>query len=95
MRRKRCIDMNKSLAALVLVLLFCSGTIFALANPSAVYCNEMNSRFGGYKYSVQTDANSNERGVCMLPDGSQCDAWASWTANAGRTFPTARRTDMG
>lgn len=59
----------------VLLVILLSGTVFALANPSAVYCSEMNKDFGNYTYIVQADANSNEYGICILPDGTQCDAW--------------------
>jgi predicted secreted protein/putative hemolysin len=41
-----------------------------LANPAAVYCTEM-----GYGYEIRSDASGNQYGVCILPDGTERDAW--------------------
>lgn len=42
-----------------------------LANPAAVYCREQ-----GYTLEIRTDADGGQYGVCIFPDGSECDAWA-------------------
>ncbi len=42
-----------------------------MANPAAVFCKEQ-----GYDYEIRTDESGNEYGVCIFPDGSECDAWA-------------------
>jgi len=52
--------MKKSLL-LAVILLVVAGDAGAIPNPAAVYCSER-----GYKY---------ENGVCIFPDGSECDAW--------------------
>jgi predicted secreted protein/putative hemolysin len=41
-----------------------------LANPAAVYCTEM-----GYGFEIRSDASGNQYGVCILPDGTERDAW--------------------
>ncbi len=78
--------MEKSPIILIMLVLSFSTTIFALSNPAAVYCNEMNSEFGGYSYMVQNDVDSNEYGICTMPDGTQCDAWAFLNGECGGNF---------
>ncbi len=39
------------------------------ANPAAVYCQEL-----GYEHRV-VDSDGGERGLCIFPDGTSCDAW--------------------
>jgi putative hemolysin len=41
-----------------------------LANPASVYCLEQ-----GYSLEMRTDANG-QYGVCIFPDGSECEEWA-------------------
>jgi hypothetical protein len=52
------------------VLLFVTGTIRAVPNPSAVFCTEM-----GYEYQTRKDPQGNQYGVCLFPDGTECMAW--------------------
>jgi putative hemolysin len=42
-----------------------------LPNPASVYCEEQ-----GYLLKIRTDEQGNQHGVCMFPDGSECDEWA-------------------
>ena len=42
-----------------------------LPNPAAVYCQEQ-----GYQYEIRTAADGSQSGVCIFPDGSECDEWA-------------------
>jgi serpin B len=42
-----------------------------MANPASVHCQEQ-----GYDLEVRTDANGNQLGVCVFPDGSECEEWA-------------------
>jgi putative hemolysin len=42
-----------------------------LANPAAVFCQEQ-----GYDWQVRTDQDGGQYGVCIFPDGSECDEWA-------------------
>ena len=43
--------------------------IDGMGNPSAVYCQEL-----GYKFKTVPDPEG-ERGVCILPENQECDAW--------------------
>ena len=45
------------------------GLMVGMSNPAAVYCLEM-----GYEYEI-ADGPAGQRGVCIFPDGSRCDAW--------------------
>lgn len=75
------------IASLFVLLLFClaapamadyesglqpveKGIMIGMANPAAVWAEEM-----GYEYSIRTDEEGNQYGVCILPDGSEVDAW--------------------
>ena len=42
-----------------------------LPNPASVYCEEQ-----GYTLEMRTDADGGQYGVCIFPDGSECDEWA-------------------
>jgi len=58
----------------IMTLLLClsvTSTSMAIPNPSAVYCVEC-----GYDIQVRTDNEGNQYGVCIFPDGSECNAWA-------------------
>lgn len=39
-------------------------------NPAAVYCERM-----GYEYRIDIDEKGNQKGVCILPDSTEVDAW--------------------
>ena len=42
-----------------------------LANPASVYCEE-----NGGMLKLRQDASGGVSGVCIFPDGSECDEWA-------------------
>ena len=42
-----------------------------LPNPAAVYCEEQ-----GYALETRTNSDGGQYGVCIFPDGSECDEWA-------------------
>ncbi|MCB0201674.1 MAG: DUF333 domain-containing protein, partial [Anaerolineae bacterium] len=42
-----------------------------LANPASVYCAD-----NGGTLDIRSDAAGNQTGVCVFPDGSECDEWA-------------------
>jgi parallel beta-helix repeat protein len=54
--------------------------LIGMANPAAVYCIDM-----GYEYAVINEP-SGERGICIFPDGSQCDAWAFLQGECGWSY---------
>jgi putative hemolysin len=48
-----------------------SGAEVKLANPASVYCEQ-----NGGKVEMRTDASGSQAGICVFPDGSECDEWA-------------------
>jgi len=48
-----------------------------MANPASVYCHEQ-----GYTLEIRTDADG-EYGVCIFPDGSECEEWAYFRGECG------------
>lgn len=42
-----------------------------LPNPAAVYCEQQ-----GYRLEIRTAADGSQSGVCIFPDGGECDEWA-------------------
>lgn len=54
--------------------------LVGLANPAAVYCLEL-----GYEYRV-VDEPSGQKGICIFPDGSECEAWAFLEGKCGQEY---------
>lgn len=48
-----------------------------IANPASTYCVER-----GYR-SVIRNGQSGQTGVCVFPDGSECDEWAFFRGECG------------
>lgn len=42
-----------------------------LPNPASKYCVDQ-----GYELEIRTDESGNQYGVCIFPDGSECEEWA-------------------
>ena len=42
-----------------------------LPNPASKYCLDQ-----GYELEIRTDESGNQYGVCIFPDGSECEEWA-------------------
>jgi len=62
-----------------------------MPTPSA-YCVEQ-----GYKSEIRTAANGNQSGVCIFPDGSECDEWAYVRGECGpanQSGPTSSPTEI-
>jgi len=51
-----------------------------LANPASVYCEEQ-----GYQLEIREDENGSQYGVCILPDGSECEEWAFYRGECNAT----------
>jgi putative hemolysin len=45
--------------------------VIGLANPASVYCEDQ-----GYTLEIRADESGGEYGVCIFPDGSECEEWA-------------------
>jgi putative hemolysin len=51
-----------------------------LANPASVYCEGL-----GYTLDLRTD-DSGSYGVCIFPDGSECDEWDFLAGRCGQEY---------
>ncbi len=49
-----------------------------VANPASVFCEEK-----GYRLELETNADGSQSGVCIFPDGSQCEEWAFYRGECG------------
>jgi putative hemolysin len=49
-----------------------------MANPASVYCQEQ-----GYTLEMRTDADGGTYGVCIFPDGTECEEWAFYRGECG------------
>jgi putative hemolysin len=56
-------------AVIPLILSSASQTALGIANPAAVYCENL-----GYEYTTE-ETPEGERGLCQLPNGEAVDAW--------------------
>jgi putative hemolysin len=52
-----------------------------LANPAAVYCEEL-----GYQYKIITTENGGQIGICQLPGGIECNGWDFFTGECGQEY---------
>lgn len=48
-----------------------SAPTMGMANPASVYCEQQ-----GNKLEIRTAADGSQIGVCIFPDGSECEEWA-------------------
>jgi putative hemolysin len=55
-----------------------------LPNSASVYCQEQ-----GYKHEIRTAADGSQSGVCIFPDGSECDEWAFYEGECGPSSAAA------
>jgi len=58
-----------------------------MANPAAVYCEGQ-----GYTLEMRTDADGGQYGVCMFPDGSECEEWAFYRGECSSAAEAAVET---
>jgi putative hemolysin len=56
-----------------------------MPNPASVYCVEQ-----GHTSEIRTAADGSQSGVCIFPDGSECDEWAYFRNECG---PAPQGTD--
>ena len=83
---------TKFLSIIMLILLAaCTATptpaptqlpTMGMANPASVYCTEQGNRL-----EIRTAADGSQSGVCIFPDGSECDEWAYFRGECGPTPP--------
>ena len=52
-----------------------------IANPASVYCVQ-----SGYRLEIRTGADGGQRGVCLFPDGAECEEWAFFRNECGTQY---------
>ena len=52
-----------------------------IANPASVYCVQ-----SGYTLDIRTNADRSEYGVCIFPDGKECEEWAFYRSECGTGY---------
>jgi putative hemolysin len=63
-----------------------------MPNPASVYCEQQ-----GYRLEIRTAADGGQAGMCIFPDGSECDEWAYFRgecAPADQGGSTSSPTDI-
>ena len=55
-----------------------------IPNPSSVYCQEQ-----GLQPEIRMASDGNQNGICVFPDGSECDEWAYFRGECG---PAAQKS---
>jgi putative hemolysin len=61
--------MIRKINIIILIMILLVGGVYAIKNPSAVYCEEM-----GYEFVVN-NTEEGDVGICILPNGSSVGAW--------------------
>ncbi len=55
-----------------------------LPNPASVYCEQQGNRL-----EIRTAADGSQSGVCVFPDGNECDEWAYYRGECSASAATA------
>ena len=55
-----------------------------MPNPASVHCQEK-----GHKLEIRTDVDGSQVGVCVFPDGTECEEWAYFRDECGPGTPTS------
>jgi putative hemolysin len=55
-----------------------AGGSVGMPNPASTYCEEQ-----GYVVEIRTGADGGQYGVCIFPDGSECDEWTFFRGGCG------------
>jgi putative hemolysin len=86
---KNCQNKRRfNVAIVAIVVLAGCGFInfaFGLANPSAVYCDEL-----GYQYIIKETENG-QRGFCQFPNGSIVDGWQFFIGEKGQDYSYCKK----
>ena len=56
------------------------GENVGIANPATIYCIEL-----GYSHKI-IETREGQVGICMFPDGSECDEWKFYSGECGAEF---------
>ena len=52
-----------------------------MANPAAMYCTDL-----GYELQTTTDETGGQRGICIMPDQTECEEWDFLAGKCGQEF---------
>ena len=52
-----------------------------MANPASVYCVQ-----SGYRLEIRTIIDGGQYGVCIFPDGTECEEWAFFRNECGAGY---------
>ncbi|MBU2578545.1 DUF333 domain-containing protein [Patescibacteria group bacterium] len=55
--------------------------IIGMPNPASVFCQKM-----GYKLELRTESNGGQYGICIFPDGSECEEWVFFRGECGSQY---------
>lgn len=55
--------------------------VYGVPNPAPVYCRNL-----GYKDETRTDEKGSQYGICIFPDGTECDDWGFFRGKCGQKF---------
>lgn len=53
-----------------------------MPNPASAFCEQQ-----GNKLEIRTAADGSQSGICILPNGSECDEWAYFRGECGPSIP--------
>ncbi len=80
-------DLKKIILLFTIIFIFCLKSAYAepsmrigMSNPAGVYCKGL-----GYSYKIVDGANG-QYGVCVFPDGSQCEEWKFLEGLCGQKY---------
>lgn len=68
--------------------LFSCGS-FAMQNPGVAYCQRL-----GYEHKVKEDEKGNQYGVCVLPNGEECDDFDFLSGQCGGSYGYCARQGL-
>ena len=80
MKNRNKINVIMFFAVAVLGVTAFANSVFALANPAAVYCRDL-----GYDSKVE-EGPGGQYGICILPDGSEVDEWQFYKGKTGGKY---------
>ncbi len=60
-------------------------TTTGMANPASVYCKKL-----GYQLEIRTNSDGGQYGICIFPDGSECEEWKFYRNECGTAFRKAK-----
>jgi len=66
---------------LLLNILRIPSSVQAMANPASVYCTEQ-----GYRLEIRTSKDGSQFGLCIFPNGKECDEWKFYQGECGGNY---------